>query len=72
MSLHAAGKNVVNGFAGTERNCTDEDGFAALCSSVSAIESGGNLVDPLFFFGAVGEDELEGASGSFGWRFPGG
>jgi hypothetical protein len=62
----AAADEVVDAFAGAFGNGLDGDAFAAgrLCSA--AVEGGGNVLDPLLLFGAIGEDQADFISS--GWR----
>src|SRR5262249_29327228 len=59
MCLYATGKNIVDRFTGTHRQGSNKNCLAAFGFSSAAIESGRNIVNPFFFLGTVGEDNLQ-------------
>jgi hypothetical protein len=50
MRLEPAGKNIVDGFAGTHGQGAHEDRFSVRCFGVAPIKRVGDILDPFFFF----------------------
>ena len=69
MRLEPAGKNIVYSFARTHGLSGYKDRSSALRLPVAAIKRIGDVLDPFFFFRAVGEHQLQGAPRSGGGRF---
>jgi hypothetical protein len=59
MRLQQPTKNIIDGFSRTHWHGTHENSFAALRFCTAAVERAGNVVDPLFFLGAVGKHQFQ-------------
>src|SRR5262249_49049433 len=62
MGLQPAGQNVVDRFAGTHRQSPHKNRLAARRFCTTTVKGSCHLVDPLLFFRAIREDQLEGAA----------
>ena len=71
MRFRVAAEDIFDELARTHWDGTDEDPLSATGFVGSAVERIGYILDPLFFFGAIGEDEFQGAGGSCSFRLLG-
>jgi len=63
MRLPASFHDLIDRLAGSHGNPADKDSFPAAGSVIGAIKFRGDLVDPFFLLGTVGEGQFQFVTG---------